>query len=178
MFSTIILGAGKSTRMKANKSKLLFDIAGKPIISHIIEAVRQAKCSEVICVVNRESKDLVQLLKEHKVNIAFQKKSNGTAGAAEAGSKIISYKNRKILILCGDAPFVTTQSIKSMIKKISNADACVGTVELDIPKGYGRIIRQGNKISEIVEERDSSIEQRSIREVNTCLLYTSDAADE
>ena len=84
MFSTIILGAGKSTRMKANKSKLLFDIAGKPIITHIIDAVRQAKCSEIICVVNRESKDLVQLLKEHKVNIAFQKKSNGTAGAAEA----------------------------------------------------------------------------------------------
>ena len=175
MFSTIILGAGKSTRMKANKSKLLFDIAGKPIITHIIDAVRQAKCSEIICVVNRESKDLVQLLKEHKINIAFQKKSNGTAGAAEAGSKIISSKNRKVLILCGDAPFVTTQSIKNMIKKISNADACVGTVELDIPKGYGRIIRQGNKISEIVEERDSSIEQRSIREVNTGVISISNS---
>ena len=170
MFSTIILGAGKSTRMKANKSKLLFDIAGKPIITHIIESVKQAGCRDIICVVNRDSRELVQLLKDLKTTITFQKNSNGTAGAALAGSKIITNNNRKLLILCGDAPFITTKSIKSMIRKISSADACVGTVELESPKGYGRIIRSGNKISEIVEERDTTIEQRLIREVNTGVI--------
>ena len=170
MFTTIILGAGKSTRMKADKSKLLFDIAGKPIITHIIDAVRKANCKEIICVVNKDSKELISLLKENKVNVAFQKNSNGTAGAAEAGSKIASSKNSKFLILCGDAPFISESSIKKMITKISKADACVGTVELDKPRGYGRILRKNNKISEIVEERDTTVEQRLIREVNTGVI--------
>ena len=52
MFTTIILGAGKSTRMKANKSKLLFDIAGKPIIEHIVDSVQKCKSKNIICVVN------------------------------------------------------------------------------------------------------------------------------
>ena len=81
MFTTIILGAGKSTRMKANKSKLLFDIAGKPIIEHIVDSVQKCKSKNIICVVNKESHELVKLLKFKKVDVAYQKNINGTAGA-------------------------------------------------------------------------------------------------
>ena len=169
MFTTIILGAGKSTRMKANKSKLLFDIAGKPIIEHIVDSVQKCKSKNIICVVNKESHELVQLLKSKKVDVAYQKNINGTAGAAESALSLLKTKNSPVLILCGDAPFISSKSIRAITKKLNGYDACVGTVELDIPRGYGRIIRFKNKIVEIVEEKDTTVDQRNI----SCLLYTS-----
>ena len=153
MFTTIILGAGKSTRMKANKSKLLFDIAGKPIIEHIVDSVQKCKSKNIICVVNKESHELVKLLKSKKVDVAYQKNINGTAGAAESALSLLKTKNSPVLILCGDAPFISSRSVRAITKKLNGYDACVGTVELDIPRGYGRIIRSKNKIVEIVEEK-------------------------
>ena len=98
MFTTIILGAGKSTRMKANKSKLLFDIAGKPIIEHIVDSVQKCKSKNIICVVNKESHELVQLLKSKKVDVSYQKNINGTAGAAESALSLLKTKNSPVLI--------------------------------------------------------------------------------
>ncbi|GIR64610.1 MAG: bifunctional protein GlmU [Ectothiorhodospiraceae bacterium] len=170
MFTTIILGAGKSTRMKANKSKLLFDIAGKPIIEHIVDSVQKCKSKNIICVVNKESHELVKLLKSKKVDVAYQKNINGTAGAAESALSLLKTKNSPVLILCGDAPFISSKSIRAITKKLNGYDACVGTVELDIPRGYGRIIRFKNKIVEIVEEKDTTVDQRNIREVNTGVI--------
>ena len=170
MFTTIILGAGKSTRMKANKSKLLFDIAGKPIIEHIVDSVQKCKSKNIICVVNKESHELVKLLKSKKVDVAYQKNINGTAGAAESALSLLKTKNSPVLILCGDAPFISSRSIRAITKKLNGYDACVGTVELDIPRGYGRIIRFKNKIVEIVEEKDTTVDQRNIREVNTGVI--------
>jgi len=170
MFTTIILGAGKSTRMKANKSKLLFDIAGKPRIEHIVDSVQKCKSKNIICVVNKESHELVQLLKSKKVDVAYQKNINGTAGAAESALSLLKTKNSPVLILCGDAPFISSKSIRAITKKLNGYDACVGTVELDIPRGYGRIIRFKNKIVENVEEKDTTVDQRNIREVNTGVI--------
>ena len=117
MFTTIILGAGKSTRMKANKSKLLFDIAGKPIIEHIVDSVQKCKSKNIICVVNKESHELVKLLKSKKVDVAYQKNINGTAGAAESALSLLKTKNSPVLILCGDAPFISSRSIRAITKE-------------------------------------------------------------
>ena len=62
MFTSVILGAGKSTRMKANKSKLLFDIAGKPVINHIVSSLKDAKAKHNICVINNSSAELKKIL--------------------------------------------------------------------------------------------------------------------
>ena len=83
---------------------------------------------------------------------------------------LLKTKNSPVLILCGDAPFISSKSIRAITKKLNGYDACVGTVELDIPRGYGRIIRFKNKIVEIVEEKDTTVDQRNIREVNTGVI--------
>ena len=145
MFTSVILGAGKSTRMKANKSKLLFNIAGKPVINHIIEALKDAKSKNNICVINKNSSGLKKILDEEKVDYVYQTVLNGTAGAVKAALKKKSVSNAKLLILCGDIPFIKSSSIKKIINKLKNFDAVVGSVELDNPSGYGRIIRQNNK---------------------------------
>ena len=170
MFTSVILGAGKSTRMKANKSKLLFNIAGKPVINHIIEALKDAKSKNNICVINKNSSGLKKILDKEKVDYVYQTVLNGTAGAVKAALKKKSVSNAKLLILCGDIPFIKSSSIKKIINKLKNFDAVVGSVELDNPSGYGRIIRQNNKFKFIVEEKETSQDQRQIREVNTGII--------
>jgi len=170
MFTTIILGAGKSTRMKANKSKLLFDIAGKPIVKHIIDAAKMANSKQVVCVVNNKSPSLKKILLEDDVKIAVQQKLDGTAGAAKSGLDSISKQDQNILILCGDTPFISSSSIRKIVSKLKSYDVCVGTVELDKPKGYGRIVRENNKMVQIIEEKDTSLDQRQIKEVNTGVI--------
>tara|TARA_B100000900_G_scaffold351376_1_gene318453 strand:- start:847 stop:2223 length:1377 start_codon:yes stop_codon:yes gene_type:complete len=170
MFTSVILGAGKSTRMKANKSKLLFNIAGKPVINHIIASLKDAKSKNSICVINKDSSGLKKILDEEKVDYVYQTVLDGTAGAVKAALKKKPATNTQLLILCGDIPFIKSSSIKKIINKLKNSDAVVGTVELDSPKGYGRIIRQNNKFKSIVEENETSHDQRQIREVNTGII--------
>ncbi len=170
MFTSIILGAGKSTRMKANKSKLLFNIAGKPVINHIISSLKAAKAKSNLCVINNKSPELKKLLDDERVDYAYQSVLDGTAGAVKSALKKKHPFSSKILILCGDVPFITSASIKKLITKLKTADAVVGTIELESPKGYGRIVRINNRFDCIVEDKETTPEQRLIREVNTGII--------
>ena len=170
MFTSIILGAGKSTRMKANKSKLLFNIAGKPVINHIISSLKAAKAKSNLCVINNKSPELKKLLDDERVDYTYQSILDGTAGAVKSALKKNHPFSSKILILCGDVPFISSASIKKLIAKLKTADAVVGTIELESPKGYGRIIRINNRFDCIVEDKETTPEQRLIREVNTGII--------
>ena len=112
MFTSLILGAGKSTRMKANKSKLLFNIAGKPVINHIISSLKEAKAKNNLCVINKNSGEIKKILDAEKVSHVYQTVLNGTAGAVKAALKKKPASNNKLLILCGDIPFIKSTSIK------------------------------------------------------------------
>ena len=170
MFTSVILGAGKSTRMKADKSKLLFNIAGKPVINHIISSLKNAKAKKNICVINKNSTGLKKILDEQSIDHVYQNVLNGTAGAVKAALKKKTESNNKLLILCGDIPFISSASIRKIISKLNKNEAVVGTVELESPKGYGRIIRENNKIKSIVEEKETTLDQRQIKEVNTGII--------
>ena len=87
MFTSLILGAGKSTRMKANKSKLLFNIAGKPVINHIISSLKEANAKNNLCVINKNSGEIKKILDSEKVDHVYQTVLNGTAGAVKAALK-------------------------------------------------------------------------------------------
>ena len=170
MFTSIILGAGKSTRMKANKSKLLFNIAGKPVINHIISSLKAAKAKSSLCVINNKSPELKKLLDDERIDYTYQSVLDGTAGAVKSALKKKHPFSSKILILCGDVPFITSASIKKLIAKLKTADAVVGTIELESPKGYGRIVRINNRFDCIVEDKETTADQRLIREVNTGII--------
>jgi bifunctional UDP-N-acetylglucosamine pyrophosphorylase/glucosamine-1-phosphate N-acetyltransferase len=170
MFTSLILGAGKSTRMKANKSKLLFNIAGKPVINHIISSLKEAQSKNNLCVINKNSAEIKKILDAEKVSHVYQTVLNGTAGAVKAALKKKKVSNNKLLILCGDIPFIKSTSIKRIINKLKTFDAVVGTVEIESPRGYGRIIRENNKFKSIIEEKETTISQRQIKEVNTGII--------
>ena len=169
--TTIILAAGKSTRMNSLQSKLLFKISGKPIIEHVVNTAREIKSKEIICVLNKSSNELITFAKKSNAKIAYQNKPKGTGEAVQVAlnSKKKELKNT-VIILCGDVPFVSKKTLVSIIKKTKGKDMCIATARLDDPYGYGRIIRKNNKIVGIIEEKDANSEIKKINEINTGII--------
>ena len=169
--TTIILAAGKSTRMLSLKSKILFKISAEPIIQHVYNAARKIKSNDIICVLSNPPEELTKFIKENNIKSALQKKPSGTADAVKSAlKKIPSKRNNNILILCGDVPFISSQSLTIMIKKLSQSDLCLGTFNQANPKGYGRVIRDGNKVIKIIEEKDASEKIKQVTEINTGII--------
>ena len=169
--STIILAAGKSTRMLSLKSKLLFKISGDPIIDHVYRTAKSISSNEIICVLGDSPKELLDFVKKNKLKTVSQKNPCGTADAVKIAIKSKTVKNNnKILVLCGDVPFISSKSLKAIIKKTNDNDLCLGTTLLENPSGYGRIVRQNNNIVKIVEEKDANNKIKKINEVNTGIL--------
>ena len=169
--TTIILAAGKSTRMLSLKSKILFKISAEPIIQHVYNAAKKIKSDDIICVLSNPPVELTKFIKENNIKSALQKKPSGTADAVKSALKKISSKrNNNILILCGDVPFISSQSLNIMIKKLSQSDLCLGTFNQANPKGYGRVIRDGHKVIKIVEEKDASEKIKKVTEINTGII--------
>ena len=168
--TTIILAAGKSTRMLSLKSKILFKISGLPIIEHVYNTSKKLS-NDIVCVLSNPPKELTSFVKEKKIKSAMQSNPSGTADAVKSGLKKIGVKkNNKILILCGDVPFISSKTLSAMIKKLETCDLCLGTYHQNNPTGYGRVIRDGKKIIKIVEEKDATEKQRKITEINTGVI--------
>ena len=168
--TTIILAAGKSTRMLSLKSKILFKISGDPIIEHVFNASKKHS-KDIVCVLSNPPEILKTFIKEKKIISSIQKNPCGTADAVKSALKKIPVKkNNKILILCGDVPFISSRSLAAMIKRVDNSDLCLGTFHQSNPTGYGRVIRDGNNIVKIIEEKDATNKIKKICEINTGII--------
>ena len=169
--TTIILAAGKSTRMYSSKSKLMFKILGKPIIDYVVDTVSEINSKNIICVLNKPLSETVSFLKRSKIKIAYQHDPKGTAKAVQVALDAKKLEpNATILILYGDVPFITKQTLLSIVRKTKNNHVCLVTAKLDNPSGYGRIIRNGKKIVEIIEEKDANLQIKKINEINTGII--------
>ena len=167
--SAIILAAGKGTRMKSDKPKVLCEVLFKPMIHWVTDACRDANI-ENICVVTGYKGDMVKDALDENIEIAVQEKQLGT-GHAVMMAKDFLEKNidGDVLVLCGDAPFMDSQTIEEAYTQHinSNNSITVITARLENPHGYGRIIRKHNSIEQIVEQKDASESQLLINEVNS-----------
>ncbi|NPA60870.1 MAG: bifunctional UDP-N-acetylglucosamine diphosphorylase/glucosamine-1-phosphate N-acetyltransferase GlmU [Epsilonproteobacteria bacterium] len=161
--SVIVLGAGKGTRMKSNNPKVLHKISGKSMISHVIDSVKDIS-DDIVVVLSHQAKRIEDELNREYNNLKFhiQDLENfpGTAGALRG----ISPRYEKVLILNGDMPLITKESIGKLIEK--DGDINLSVLELENPKGYGRVVIENGEIREIVEEKDCSPTQRDIKSVN------------
>ena len=118
MFTSVILGAGKSTRMKANKSKLLFNIAGKPVINHILSSLKAAKAKHNICVINNSSAELKKILQAEKISFAYQKILDGTAGAVKAALKSKKNSNSRYLFYVEMFRSLQVAQLKNLLQSL------------------------------------------------------------
>jgi len=172
--AAIILAAGKSTRMKSRRPKVLHEVCGRPMLDHVLRACYAAGCQKVICVVGH-GKDEVMSTFAHDRRITWvdQLDQLGTGHAAQMCvpelKKIGGETHRgDVFILAGDGPLIRGDVLKTLLRAHheDHAAASMATAVLDDPTGYGRVVRdaEGNFV-EIVEQLDATPEQREIKEV-------------
>ncbi len=171
--ASIILAAGQSTRMKSSRSKVLHDLAGRPVVSYPIAAARSCGADPIIVVRGPKQDDLSSYLREQGLAEAIQREPLGTAHAASAGMAALGRHSGLVLILCGDAPLVRPEEFGCFVRAMRAQKAQLGvlTMQLEEPGAYGRIVRDlDGRMIHIVEAKDATDEQRRIREVNTGVI--------
>lgn len=169
MNKVIILAGGQGKRMKADMPKPLFKVLGEPMLEWVISACEDSGLSDIFVVKGFKGEMIDEYL-DGRYPTVLQADRLGTGHAVmQAVPFLEKDTDGNTLVLCGDAPFIDPDTIKKALEiheSRKNAVTVI-TAQLDQPKGYGRIIRSENGISGIVEEKDASEEQKSIREVNS-----------
>ncbi|HDS09356.1 MAG TPA: bifunctional UDP-N-acetylglucosamine diphosphorylase/glucosamine-1-phosphate N-acetyltransferase GlmU, partial [Firmicutes bacterium] len=170
--AVVILAAGLGKRMNQDFPKVLTKLAGKELIKYVLETVSGIEYSEVILVIGfkGESVKAVVLPGFPKVKFAVQPEQLGTGHAVKCARDLIPETATDILVLCGDTPLITLESLNKLIQvhKTTSARASILTAELPDPTGYGRIIRDSrDNVIGIVEQADADQEQKKITEINS-----------
>ena len=167
--TAVILAAGKSTRMVSNMSKLVHDVCGQPLVKYVQDAVKQSGIGKSIVVVGPEGQEVKRVL-GRSARYVLQDRQAGTGHALMQAMPLLKDFSGDILVLPGDAPFMTSEVLKLLISRHrrTKADVTVLTAVLPDPGSYGRIVRgpDGNVVK-IVERKDAGLKEIEIREVNS-----------
>lgn len=169
---SIILAAGKGTRMKSDQPKCSFPLVKKPMVQYIIEAIEHSQQVQKTILVVGHKREVFEKLYTGRVLFAVQEQQLGTGHAAKMAEPLIEDRNGCTIILPGDMPLITTDIIDSMIHQhhAQKNDLTVVTTLLSDPTGYGRIIRnREGGVARITEHKDASLSERLINEVNSGL---------
>ncbi len=165
----VILAAGKGTRMKSDRAKVLHEVFFKPMLHHVLDAVIGAEIEQIAVIVGHQREKILAAIDQYAHLPVIQKEQLGT-GHAVLCTKEACKERRQVMILCGDTPLIRPQTLQRMLKehRLSNATITLMTTMLDEPFGYGRVIcdEEGN-ITGIIEQKDANDRQRAIREINT-----------
>ena len=170
----VILAAGKGTRMKSARSKVLHRVAGQPMIEHVLTAAGALSPRTTTVVVGHQAESLKSALAGHSgLTFVVQEPQLGTAHALLTTESALRGQAGTLLLLSGDVPLLSANTLKTLLDThtATQASATVITAVVDNPQGYGRIVRgsaeSGQQIARIVEEKDASPDERLIREINS-----------
>jgi UDP-N-acetylglucosamine diphosphorylase/glucosamine-1-phosphate N-acetyltransferase len=168
--ATVIMAAGKGTRMKSDLPKVLHKVLGQTMVSRVVDLSEEIGASKTVVVIGHKKELVEQELADRNVDLAVQAEQLGTGHAVMMAEPFLKDFDGDVLILSGDVPLLTAGTLKKLIAKHVNeaADATVLSAIFDDPHGYGRIIRtpEGN-YSHSVEEKDADDEIRKIKEINS-----------
>jgi bifunctional UDP-N-acetylglucosamine pyrophosphorylase/glucosamine-1-phosphate N-acetyltransferase len=156
--------------MKSRLAKVLHPVAGRPMIHHVLEAARAAGARRQIVVVGVQAQAVRDELADlPDVVSVVQRERRGTADAVRAADRRLREVEGDVLVLCGDVPLLGADTLKALVRRHRRARAAltVLTARVADPKGYGRILRRGGEITEIVEEKDATPAQREVDEINS-----------
>ena len=168
----VILAGGEGKRMKSNKPKTLSPVLGKPMLLWVISAVRNAGIDDLCVVKGFKKEDVEQFLSTLDFNVesVFQAERLGTGHAVMMAKDFLKSHDGNVVILNGDAPFMTAETIKNSLEQHTKS-GCAATVisaRVDNPHGYGRIVRDTDgSLKAIVEHKDADEETLKIDEVNS-----------
>ena len=167
----VILAAGKGTRMKSARPKILHELAGRSLIEHLLRTVEPLGAVETILVVGHGADDVrAALAARSNLEYVVQSPQLGTGHALVQTRPVLDGKTGDVLLLYADVPLLQTSTLSRLVEhhRATHASATVLTADLVDPYGYGRIVRDADgRVARIVEERDASAEERGILEINS-----------
>ncbi|MBA8762970.1 bifunctional UDP-N-acetylglucosamine diphosphorylase/glucosamine-1-phosphate N-acetyltransferase GlmU [Staphylococcus coagulans] len=165
----VVLAAGKGTRMKSKQYKVLHHVAGKPMIRHVIDQVRESGVDNVVTIVGHGAESVKETLGDTSL-YSFQEEQLGTAHAVKQAAEHLASKEGTTLVVCGDTPLITSATLSQLLAHHDQegAQATVLSAIATQPFGYGRIVRDGTgQLTEIVEEKDADAQQKKIQEISS-----------
>jgi bifunctional UDP-N-acetylglucosamine pyrophosphorylase/glucosamine-1-phosphate N-acetyltransferase len=172
--NVVILAAGMGKRMRSDLPKVLHPLAGKPLLSHVIETAKNLS-PQSCCVVFGHGGDAVpSRLAAKGLRFVLQDLQLGTGHAVMQALPALQ-DDQPTLVLYGDVPLTTTATLQKLIEAAGQDKLAVLTVLLDDPTGYGRIVREDSQIVRIVEQKDANDIELAIQEVNTGIMVVPTA---
>ena len=168
--SIVILAAGKGTRMRSSKAKVLHSIGGRPLLKHVIDTAKQLQPSGIHVVVGHGAEQVKTQLGNEPVSWVEQHEQNGTGHAVQQAMPHIPAED-DVLVLYGDVPLTRMETLRAVVESLEHTSLCLLTANLENPHGYGRIVRDdAGQLKAIVEQKDADNEQLAIKEINTGIL--------
>lgn len=173
--ATIVIAAGKGTRMRSKRPKVLHEIAGDPMLMYPLEAADAVGSRQIVCVLGYGIEEVQAVLAQRdfktKARLQFvrQKQLSGTADAVKTAQAVLAKHGGDILILCGDVPFIKAKTLRAFLKRHRAGRYAVSVLSSEVadPSGYGRIVRaEDGSVVKIVEQIDASAAERRIQEIN------------
>jgi len=168
--ATVILAAGKGTRMKSDLPKVLHKVLGETMVARVVACAEEVGSSQTVVVIGHKKELVEKELAAQKVDFAVQTQQLGTGHAVMMAEPALKDFFGDVLILAGDVPLLTSETLIKLIKTHheEEADATVLSAIFENPYGYGRIIRTSDgNYSHSVEEKDADDEIRKIKEINS-----------
>jgi bifunctional UDP-N-acetylglucosamine pyrophosphorylase/glucosamine-1-phosphate N-acetyltransferase len=173
---TLILAAGKGTRMRSSLPKVLHKIGAISLLEHVYKLSEQLESKEINIVYGHGGEAIIKALPGLDANWILQKKQLGTGHAVLQAESYID-DDDAVLILYGDVPLLSRSSVDKLLLLLNDSPLSLLTVTLDNPSGYGRIVRsKEGKVTRIVEEKDANGEEKLINEVNTGIMAVNGGA--
>lgn len=165
----IILAAGKGTRMKSKKYKVLHDIMGKSMIEHVVQNVKSSGVDQIVTIVGHGAESVKETLNDQSL-YSFQQEQLGTAHAVNTAAEHLKGESGTTIVVCGDTPLVTAETLNALIEhhEAHHAQATVLSATAPDPYGYGRIVRnESQQLVKIVEQKDATAAEQQITEISS-----------
>ena len=171
-FAGLVLAGGRGSRFPSETGrihpKVLRHARGRPIIEYVLDALETAGVDEITLVVGYGAGE-VQRVVGDRVQYAHQHEQHGSGHAAKCARELFQQYDGPLVVMCGDSPLFAADTVRQLVKKHQSSEAAItlASAMLDVPYGYGRILRSADgAIKGVVEEKCANESQRQIREVN------------
>jgi bifunctional UDP-N-acetylglucosamine pyrophosphorylase/glucosamine-1-phosphate N-acetyltransferase len=170
--TAVILAAGQGTRMKSSHPKVLHEILGRPMIAYLLDTLREAGVNDIVVVVGHQAEAVKVALKEYGVRFVIQEPQLGTGHAVQVAMAAVPPEAGTVMVLCGDAPLISGESIAALQRLHAGANAAVTVQTIELADGahYGRVVRDASgRVAAVVQAKDSHDrpDLLAIREINT-----------
>ncbi len=173
--AAVILAAGQGTRMKSGLPKVLHEVAGQPMLNHVIRGARTLGAAPIVVVIGHGAERVSAACAAPGVSFALQAEQLGTGHALQCAAAALAGFAGDLLLLCGDVPLLRAETLQALLDhhRAEQSTVTVLTAILADPHGYGRIIRGAGGVEKIVEEKDATPAERAVGEINTGIYLFS-----